>query len=238
MKLTKTTTIIISAVIIALGLAEAGSCIESGIKAFSDRDRVVTVRGLCEREVQANKVTWPIVLKENGNDLPSIYSQLESRNAEVVSFLKANGLSDSEISIAAPEVSDAQASEYGPETIRSRYYVTSVVVVTSSKVQKVRELIDRQSELLKRGIAIVANDYNYRTQYEYTDLNKIKPEMIAEATANAREAAVKFAEDSGSDIGKIRSAQQGQFTIEDRDSFTPQIKTVRVVTTLTYYIDE
>jgi hypothetical protein len=155
-----------------------------------------------------------------------------------VAFLKANGIADSEVTIAAPEVTDALASEYANEDRRSRYYVTSVVVVTSSKVQKVSELISRQSELLKRGIAIVANGYNYRTQYEYTDLNKIKPEMIAEATANAREAAVKFAEDSGSDIGKISSAQQGQFSIEDRDNFTPQIKTVRVVTTLTYYIDE
>jgi hypothetical protein len=238
MNLSRNATVLIAAGILALGIAEAGSCIEDGIKAFSNRDRVVTVRGLCEREVQANKVTWPIVLKENGNDLPSIYSQLESRTSEVVAFLKANGIADSEVTIAAPEVTDALASEYANEDRRSRYYVTSVVVVTSSKVQKVSELISRQSELLKRGIAIVANDYNYRTQYEYTDLNKIKPEMIAEATANAREAAVKFAEDSGSDIGKISSAQQGQFSIEDRDNFTPQIKTVRVVTTLTYYIDE
>ena len=100
------------------------------------------------------------------------------------------------------------------------------------------ELISRQAELLKQGIAITAGDYNYRTIYEYTDLNTIKPEMIAEATQNAREAADKFAADSQSELGQIKSATQGQFSIEDRDPYTPYIKNVRVVTYVNYYLED
>ena len=116
--------------------------------------------------------------------------------------------------------------------------MTSVVVVTSKNVAKVNELIKRQTELLKEGIAITAGDYNYQTLYEYTDLNKIKPGMIAEATHNAREAADKFAADSHSKIGKIKTATQGQFSIENRDPYTPYIKNVRVVSSIVFYIED
>ncbi len=119
-----------------------------------------------------------------------------------------------------------------------RYQVTNVVVVTSDKVEQVRALINKQADLLRQGIAVVAGDYNYQTSYEYTDLNSIKPEMIAEATANAREAADKFAQDSHSKLGKIKTASQGQFSINDRDQYTPQVKTVRVVTYITYYLED
>ena len=106
-----------------------------------------------------------------------------------------------------------------------------------TSVEKVNALIKRQAELLKQGVAL-SNDYEYQTLYEYTGLNDIKPEMIAEATRNAREAAKKFAEDSESDLGKIKSATQGQFSIEDRDAYTPYIKNVRVVTYITYYLED
>ena len=130
------------------------------------------------------------------------------------------------------------ADRYNSSDVRFRYQVTNVVVVTSDKVEQVRDLIKKQTELLRQGIAVVAGDYNYQTTYEYTDLNSIKPEMIAEATANAREAADKFASDSHSELGKIKTASQGQFSIQDRDQYTPNIKTVRVVTYITYYLED
>jgi len=230
--------IIISSAIIALGIVLLGLSIKCGIDRFSDRDRVVTVRGLCEKEVQANKVTWPIVTKEVGNDLSAIYPSIESKNKAIVSFLTSNGLSESEISVNPPQVYDAAAERYGNRDVAFRYQVTNVVVVTSDKVDLVRKLINKQTDLLRQGIAIVAGDYNYQTSYEYTDLNSVKPQMIAEATANAREAADKFAEDSHSELGKIKTAQQGQFSINDRDQYTPQIKTIRVVTYITYYLED
>ena len=176
--------------------------------------------------------------KEVGNDLSVIYNKIETANNAVLSFLRSNGIEDSEISMDAPQVFDNAAERYANPDVKYRYNVTNVIVVTSNKIDLVRGLIKKQAELLRNGIAIVAGDYNYQTRYEYTDLNTIKPEMIAEATANARQAADKFAEDSHSKLGKIKTASQGQFSIDDRDQYTPFIKTVRIVTYITYYLED
>ena len=229
---------IIIGILLAFGLFLLGLQVKQGLNSITDNQRMVTVRGLAEREVKANKVTWPIVSKEVGNDLPTIYANIERTNAAIMAFLKQNGIQESEISVNAPKVLDLQADQYSSNNVPFRYNVTNVVVVTSSNVDKVRQLIERQTELLKQGIAIVAGDYQYQTVYEFTGLNKIKPAMIAEATKNAREAANKFAEDSQSKLGKIRTASQGQFTIEDRDQYTPYIKRVRVVSTIVYYLKD
>ena len=228
---------IIPAALVAVALAFLGFGIKGGLDNFANRDRTVQVRGLCEKEVSANKVTWPLVTKEMGNDLTAIYNKIQTNNASILNFLKANGITDDEISVNPPEVYDQMAERYSSDDVRVRYKVTNVVVVTSNKVDLVRDLIKKQTELLRQGIAVVAGDYNYQTTYEYTDLNSIKPEMIAEATAKAREAAEKFAADSHSSLGKIQSASQGQFSISDRDQYTPQIKTVRVVTYINYQLE-
>ena len=229
---------LLSAVILAAGFVGLGLCIKAGFDGFSDRDRVVTVRGLCEREVEANLVTWPIVTKEMGNDLPQMYNKIQSTNEAILAFLKANGITDDEISVNPPAVEDRQANMYSnSEEIRWRYRVTNVIVVTSSKVKQVNELIRKQPELMRQGIAVVAGDYEYQTKYDYTDLNSVKPEMIAEATKKAREAAIKFADDSDSRLGKIKTASQGQFSITDRDQYTPYVKNIRVVTSIEYYLD-
>lgn len=183
-------------------------------------------------------VTWPIVTKEMGNDLPGIYNKIQSNNNAILNFLRANGITDSEISVNAPEVNDVQANAYNQREQLYRYMVTNVIVVKSEKVDKVNELIKKQTELLKEGIAIVAGDYSYPITYDYTELNDVKPDMIAEATRNARAAADRFAADSDSDLGKIKTASQGQFSIEDRDRYTPYIKTVRIVTYITYYLED
>lgn len=228
----------VSSVIIAVGVMVLGLCIKAGMDNFSYRDRVVTVRGLAEKEVNADKVTWPIVCKEVGNDLPTLYNRIKDTNDAIVGFLVANGVQQSEIAVNAPDIVDLQADRYASDKLAHRYNVTSVVTVTSSDVEKVRSLIDRQAELLKQGIAITAGDYQYRIMYEYTNLNDIKPEMIADATRNARAAANKFAADSDSRIGKIKTATQGQFTISDRDPYTPYVKNVRVVSTVVYYLED
>lgn len=228
----------VPALLIAFGLSMLGIFIRNGFGKISQNARVVTVRGLCEQEVEANKVTWPIVSKEVGDDLSVIYSDIQNSNSTITAFLKSNGIKDNEITINAPQVVDMAADRYNNTPVPYRYNVTNVVVVTSSNVDLVRKLIERQTALLKDGIAIVAGDYNYQTVYEYTDLNKIKPEMIAKATKNAREAAKKFADDSDSRLGKIKTASQGQFSIEDRDQYTPFIKKVRVVSTIEYYLKD
>ena len=174
------------AVVVALGLLALGLCIRSGLRAIPDSQRTVDVRGLATREVPANRVTWPIVFKQVGNDLPTVYEQVSSTNDAIVKYLKDNGISDSDISISAPSMTDLTTDRYNTQPIPYNYSVQSVVTVSSDKVDKVRELINRQGELLRQGIAI-QSDYSYPITYEYTELNSIKPEMIAEATKNARD---------------------------------------------------
>lgn len=224
--------------LIGVGLLLLGLCMKSGIDDFAHRDRIVTVRGLAQRDIPANKVTWPIVSKLTGDDLKSLYTQVQSIDSAITTFLKTNGITDAEISVNPPSVTDLKADQYNAANAPYHYSVTAVVTVTSSRVELVRKLINRQTELMAQGIAITAGDYNYPTLYEYTDLNTIKPAMIAEATQNARKAADKFAEDSHSKLGKIKTASQGQFSIDDRDQYTPQIKTVRVVSTIEYYLKD
>ncbi|WP_294068192.1 SIMPL domain-containing protein [Proteiniphilum sp. UBA1028] len=228
---------IFEAAILAAGLMVTGILLNAGINNFTNRDRVVTVKGLAEMEVQADKVIWPLMYKDLGNDLTTLYTNIQTKNKTIIGFLEANGISREEISVSPPEIIDMEAERYATQTQHSyRYNATSVITVTSGDVEKVRKLISGQTELLKQGVAITGGDYRYNTLYEFTGLNNIKPQMIEEATKNARAAAEKFATDSGSRLGKIRNASQGQFTITDRDANTPYIKNVRVVTTVNYYL--
>lgn len=213
-----------------------GNALSNGIVEYKDMDRTVTVKGLCEREVMADKVTWSLMYKELGNDPSQIYDLLEQKNNKVVAFLKSSGIKSQDISINPPVITDRQADNYGNEIMTYRYKATSVITVTSNEVEKVRKLLTKQSQLMKQGIALVSNEYGNTNSviYEYTGLNKIKPEMIKEATENARATAQKFADDSDSRLGKIRTAQQGQFSITNRDDNTPHIKNIRVVSTIEY----
>ena len=226
--------IIGAAVITAVGMIIMGMSIAKGIVDFKDRDRTVVVKGLSEREMKADKVTWSLTYKEIGNDPAVMYNLLEQKNAKVVAFLKSAGVSDKEISINPAVISDRQADNYGNEIMNYRYKATSVITVTSNDIDKVRQLMRRQAELMKQGIAIVSDEYSSNVRYEFTGLNKIKQDMVEEATKNAQATAEQFATDTKSDLGDIRSAQQGQFSIEDRDSNTPYIKKIRVVNTMTY----
>lgn len=223
-----------AAVIVAVGVVGMGFALRSGIVTFKDMDRKVSVKGLSEREVMADKVTWSLMYKELGNNPSEMYNLLEQKNSKVIAFLKSSGIKSENISVNPPVVTDRQADNYGNEIMNYRYKATSVITVISNEVEKVRELLGKQSELMKQGIALVSNEYDNNVVYEFTGLNKIKPEMIEEATKNARATAKKFADDSDCSIGEIRSAQQGQFSIENRDANSPFIKKIRVVSTIEY----
>ena len=222
------------ATIIAVAIVILAFCIKGGIESFVDKGRIVSVKGLSEVEVPANKVVWPIVFKEVGDNLPMLYNSINSTSKKIIAYLKDNGITEGEISVNAPEVIDMQAERYTSNDKPYRYNIKSVITVTSEQVENVRKLISSQGELLKEGVAIVGGDYENRITYEYTLLNDLKPEMIAEATRNARKAAEQFAKDSDSKLGKIVWASQGQFSITDRDNNTPYIKKVRVVTSVNY----
>ncbi len=217
------------------GLLALGICLILAVGKFTGSKRTVNVKGLATQEVAADHVTWPLVVKDVDNDLMSLYSSMSGKTDRIVSFLKANGIDSNEISIAAPTVFDRKANEYSNENIVSRYQMQQVVTVSSDNIDKVRELMSRQGELLEQGIA-TTSDYEYQVSFDFNGLNELKPQMVETATRNAREVAQKFADDSDSRLGKIQTASQGQFSISDRDSNTPWIKVVRVVTSVTYYL--
>ena len=226
------------AALIALGIIVLGLCVKSGLDSISDKERKVTVKGLSEREVEADKVTWPILTKEIGDDLPSLYTRINTTTAKVKAFLKQNGVKDSEISVNAPVVVDMNAERYGANNHDYRYNITSTITVTSRNVKLVRSIIARQGELLKQGVAVVDGGYGNGVTYEYVSFQQMKPKMMQEAIKNAEQTAKQFAENSDSEIDKILDAGQGQFTIDNRDDNTPYIKKLRVVTTVTYSLKD
>ena len=228
----------ICAALIALGLVCLGWFIKAGIDNFAEKDRKVKVKGLAEQEVEADKVTWPIVSKEVGNDLPGLYNKIGKTQKKIKAFLMRNGIKESELTENAPQVVDMQAREYGDNNKPYRYIVTSVITVTSQQVKQVRQIIARQGDLLKEGVAIVDGGYENPVKYEYVSFKEMKPKMMQEAIENAEKTAQQFAENSHSKLDKIVSADQGQFSIENRDENTPYIKKVRVVTTVTYSLKD
>jgi len=221
---------------IMFGLIVLGAMLPTAVVKFKAAERTVSVKGLCEREVPADKVIWPIKYKVVGNDLASVYSETETKNATIREFLIKGGVSAEEITVAVPSVSDKFAQEYGNNDRTYRYVATSIVTLCSKDVDKALKLISAQNELIRKGIAPEL-DWETKIQFSFEGLNDIKPEMIQEATRNARDVAGRFASDSHSRLGKIKSASQGTFSIENRDSNTPQIKKVRIVTGIVYYLD-
>ncbi|MCF0166565.1 MAG: SIMPL domain-containing protein [Bacteroidales bacterium] len=213
-----------------------GAFIYAGIAGFKDSDRIVTVKGLSSREVPADKVIWPLVFKGASNSLSELTAVNERNTKAIIDFLTAGGIDSNDITISPVKVNDALSELYQSDRVTFRYKSTSVITVATSKVDEVRKLLSRQSELVSKGIVLSGENYEYPLIFSFNGLNDIKPEMVAQATKNARATAEKFAQDSDSRLGKIRNASQGQFSIEDRDSNTPHIKIVRVVTTITYQL--
>ncbi len=221
---------LMAAALIAVGIFCLGWFIKAGIDDFANKDRKVTVKGLAEREVPADKVTWSISTKVTGDNLPLLYESISLQTAKIKDFLKANGLDEKEITVNPPTISDLEAREWGDNNKNFRYIVSTTITVATNKVEQVNKAIFKQAELLKQGVAIE----NSNAQYEYASFQQMKPEMMAEAIKNAQKTAEQFAEASKSKLGKIQTAGQGQFEIDDRDQNTPYIKKLRVVTTITY----
>ena len=228
----------VAAAILAVGIVCLGWFIKSGIDNFTNKDRKVVVKGLAEQEVEADKVTWPIVSKEVGNDLPELYNRMALTQQKIKAFLLRNGIKEGELTENAPQVVDLQAREYSDNNKPYRYIITSVITVTSGDVKKVRGILARQGDLLKEGVAIIDGGYENSVKYEYVSFREMKPKMMQEAIANAEKTAQQFAENSHSSLDKIVSADQGQFSIDNRDDNTPYIKKVRVVTTVIYSLKD
>ena len=221
------------------GLSALGVLLGDAAIRFKEFERTVTVKGLSEREYPADVVIWPIQFTAASNNLEEIYSSIDSDTVKIRNFLQEAGIANEEITFSIPAITDKLAQQYGSQSnVEFRYTALQNVTVYSENIENVRKVMGKMSDLGKQGIAITGDNYQSQTEYLFTRLNEVKPEMIEEATRNAREVAEKFATDSKSTLGKIRTASQGTFTIESRDKNNPHIKNVRVVSTISYYLSD
>lgn len=204
-----------------------------------DFERHVQVKGLSEREVAADLAVWPIEITLAGNNLKDLNAQLEYQKGEVEVFFEKMGFKPSEISIGITSILDSKARAYGDyRNAEFRYIAKTEITIRTSEIEKIQKSLSASLDLISKGILIGSKNTWRPIEYIYSKLNDIKPQMIEEATKKAKEVAEKFAQDSNSKVGKIKSAKQGLFTINDRDSNTPEIKIVRVVSTIEYYLED
>jgi len=234
--------------LLAAGMIVGGWVLGSQIKATRLGDRYVTVRGLVERQVKSDLAIWPLSYKEAGDDLSTLYEKTQADKKAILQFLAQQGIQPSEIELSVVQVVDTQANEYGGNRAPHRYIVEQPITVRTPRVDQVAAAAQKTISLLQQGIVLSGNS-NQGLTYKFKALNLIKPDMITEATRNARAAADRFAADSGSKVGSIRTASQGVFSIsaadeagQDDSSGTANgdnslMKTVRVVTTVEYYLE-
>lgn len=225
-------------IVLAISIALAGYFIGGMHRQGKKYDRHVQVKGLSEREVPADLAVWPMTIALAGNDLQSLESDIEFQNKEVYQFFIAQGFDESEITRGVLNITDAYANLYGSPGQRPefRYQGNSEFTVRTTDIPKLQKALTASPELLSKGILLGSKNSWRPIEYLFTGLNDIKPAMIEEATNNAREVAERFAQDSRSEVGAILVARQGLFTIEDRDQSTPQVKTVRVVSTIDFQL--
>lgn len=233
------------ALVVAAGIAMAGWFTGQGFVEGRAEDRYVTVKGISEREVEADTALWPIRFVATDDDLAVAQRLIEESRDQVLSFLERHGIDPASAEVQGLEVNDRLANAYSNVTPESRYIINQALMVRSGEPAVIAEASQKVSELVDAGVVLSmgGGPYNGPT-YLFTRLTDLKPEMIAEATANARRAAEQFAEDSGSRIGGIRRANQGVFVILPRDQ-APGIdeggqrrKTVRVVSTVEYALED
>ena len=223
---------------LVLGLAIFGVQIGRAVRAGREFDRYLTVKGLSEREVKATLVIWPIRFSVAAEDLATLKAAMETNRALVLAFLQERGVDAKEITQGLPVVNDREDERIQanrPSLARYRGVVT--LVVRSANVDVVKKAIQGADALLEKGVTLVGTESGDRIEFIFNAVNDIKPDMIKEATANARAAAEKFALDSKSQVGRIRKATQGALEIEDRDAASPERKVLRVVTTVDFFLE-
>jgi uncharacterized protein len=234
-----------AAAVLAVGVALAGWWVGSGFAQGRAADRYVTVKGVAEREVEADLALWPMQFVVADNDLSRAQARMQETSAKVRDFLARNGFEPGEMALQDLSVTDTQANRYGGQPATFRFVVSQTLMVRTDRPQVLFDASQRVGELIEAGVVLSSEGpWAGGPTYLFTQLNDLKPAMIAEATANARDAAEQFAKDSGSPLGPIRRANQGLFVILPRDQAAgvqeerQRAKVVRVVTTVEYLLED
>lgn len=221
--------------LLAVGMLLGGMQLKRAVIAWKQAERYVSVKGLAERDVKVDLALWPLGFSVSAPTLDALHEALHRAEARVRDFLLRHGFSTEEMNAVSPTISDRWEHLFGDNRPTDRYHAEGVILLRTNRVDEVKATLPKVDELVKDGV-LLGRNWEHRPQFIFTQLNDIKPAMIAEATQEARKAAQQFAEDSGSRVGKIKTANQGYFTVDDVDSFTPDVKRVRVVTTIEYLL--
>lgn len=226
---------------IAIGLSVAGYYVGQTLYNAKVALNTAEVKGLAERRVSADRVNWSIAFKVSGKsreEIPTLYKAAEKHQETIVGLLKDNGFEEDEIQLGVLGYQYLEYRDESQKLVDESHTLSGVISVESNKIEQVKKVRGKVNKLISQGIDID----NGAPAFHFTKLNEIKPEMLSEATKNARIAANEFAKNAGVTVGGIRSAQQGSFFIRDAgEEYGDTAKTekdVRVVTTITFYLTE
>jgi len=227
-----------------IGPALGGYFIGRAIEHFKSNDRVVIVKGLSEKEVKSDLAIWTINYKNSENDLSLLDKKMALDKEALETFLLQAGFNKDEISAGCTEIVDKASREYSSsgDDRTARYIMTGKTTLRTAQVDSVLPAQEKISQLIQRGVIVSGSPSFY-----YTKLLDVRPQMIAEATKNARHSATQFADDSGCKVGSIRTANQGVFSISAKDSLISDSnysdlssidKKIRVVSTITFSLEQ
>ena len=235
-------------ILLALSIGLAGWFVGNGIYNVRTADRFVTVKGVSEREVRADLALWPIQFAATDDNMTTAQVRINDNITKVMTFLSTNGIDSSEVELSGLRVTDVLANPYNPPNrVGNRFIIEQTVLVRSQRPELVEAASRRVGELVQAGVALSSGrEWGFSgPTYIFRKLNELKPGMIAEATAEARKAALEFAKNSKSRLGGIHRANQGVFVILPRDASeggpgmpeqNQRNKIVRVVTTVEYLL--
>lgn len=231
--------------ILALGMTAGSVALARGMVSMKRADREVTVRGVAQRDVTANRASWSVGYSESAYTLADALAAVDRDTAMIRAYLAKHRFTGDQTTPSSANISVTDEYIDGKNTGRKIYSVSRAIAFDTKNVTGVGAIEANKDELAQAGLVVD----NTNATYEYTELDQVKPDMIAAATKDARRAAEKFANDSGSSVGGIKTATQGYFSVSSRESgstdseyggsstaSTPDQR-VRVVTTIDYYLD-
>lgn len=222
-----------AAALLSAGIAVGGFFIGHGIELFRGNIHYVSVKGLAEKTVVADEAIWTLNIETSNNNLSNLYTNMDGAQQKVIAFLQSNGFKRDQIHLNPIVISDYANQPQKIDEKVTRYRANDTITATCHDVKKIRSVNEKTNVLLQKGVILTSTN----SQYRFTKLNDVKPEMLNLATINARSAAQQFATNSNSKLGKIRYASQGQFSITSADgSYGDQdpLKKIRVVTSVQY----
>lgn len=233
---------VVVAIILGISLILSASLLKEGLTGLKTSDRYVTVKGVAEREVQADLALWPIRFVATGNSLEQAQENARSSREAIYAFLELQAIDKNAVELQRLDVTDTRANPYQGEG-EQKFIINQTLMVRSTQIERIRQAAQNVSELVDSGVLLTTDYGPGGPTYLFSGLNDIKPAMIAEATASAREAAQQFARDANASVGGLRRANQGVFQILARDQAPgvseqqQPVKTVRVVSTVDYYLE-